>query len=456
MLELALRICLDPDPGPAGAGVRADRPAAGRGEADPDPRAGVPAAGAAADRRRDGDRRDRGSAAASAAVGQFRTRKYTARMAVVQKTTPLDAERLRADFPIFERPVHGDKRLVYLDSANSSQKPRQVIDKLVEVYETSYANVHRGVYQLAVAATEQLEGARDKVAGFINAPSRHEVIFVRQATEGLNLVAYAYGRKFIKAGDAIVTTEMEHHSNLVPWQFLAQQTGATLHYLRLTDDGELDPASLERLNDVENIKLLAVTEVVELAGHAQRRPGAGRVGARARRGAGGGRRPGGAPPAGRRPGAGLRLLRHLRPQDVRPGIRRAVGAHRGARDDGSVPDRRRDDPHCRPRPDDVERAAVEVRGGHPLDRREHRPGRRRRLPDVGRHGRDPGAREGADRLRPRPAVRDPRRRPVRAGPGAPRRHPQLQRWRASTRTTSPRSWTPTASASAPATIARSR
>jgi cysteine desulfurase/selenocysteine lyase len=181
-------------------------------------------------------------------------------MAVVQKSTPLDAERLRADFPILGRPAHGDKRLVYLDSANSSQKPRQVIDKLVEVYETSYANVHRGVYELAVAATEQLEGARDKVAAFINAPSRHEVIFVRQATEGLNLVAYAYGRKFVKAGDAIVTTEMEHHSNLVPWQFLAQQTGATLHYLRLTDDGELDPVSLERLNDVENIKLLAVTE----------------------------------------------------------------------------------------------------------------------------------------------------------------------------------------------------
>ena len=199
-------------------------------------------------------------------------------MAVVQKTTPLDAERLRADFPIFERPVHGDKRLVYLDSANSSQKPRQVIDKLVEVYETSYANVHRGVYELAVAATEQLEGARDKVAAFINAPSRHEVIFVRQATEGLNLVAYAYGRKFIKAGDAIVTTEMEHHSNLVPWQFLAQQTGATLHYLRLTDDGELDPASLERLNDVREHQAAGGHRGVELAGHAQRRPGAGRAG----------------------------------------------------------------------------------------------------------------------------------------------------------------------------------
>ena len=337
-------------------------------------------------------------------------------MAVVQKTTPLDAERLRADFPIFERPVHGDKRLVYLDSANSSQKPRQVIDKLVDVYETSYANVHRGVYQLAVAATEQLEGARDKVAGFINAPSRHEVIFVRQATEGLNLVAYAYGRKFIKAGDAIVTTEMEHHSNLVPWQFLAQQTGATLHYLRLTDDGELDPASLERLNDVENIKLLAVTEasnslgtlndVPALASWAHERGAVVVVD--------------GAQAAPHRPvdvqALGCDFYAISGHKMCGPRIRRAVGAHRGARDDGSVPDRRRDDPHCRPRPDDVERAAVEVRGGHPLDRREHRPGCRRRLPDVGRHGGDPAAREGADRLWPRPVVRDPRHRPVRAGP----------------------------------------
>ena len=118
-------------------------------------------------------------------------------MAVAPSRTPLDAERLRADFPIFDRPVHGDKRLVYLDSASSTQKPRQVIDRLVEVYETSYANVHRGVYSLGEAATAAYEAARDTVAGLLRAPDRREVIFVRDTTEGLNLVAYAYGRKFV-------------------------------------------------------------------------------------------------------------------------------------------------------------------------------------------------------------------------------------------------------------------
>ncbi|MDX6519961.1 MAG: cysteine desulfurase / selenocysteine lyase, partial [Gaiellales bacterium] len=136
-------------------------------------------------------------------------------MAVAQTVTPLDLDRIRADFPILAKPVHG-KRLVFLDSAASSQKPRQVIDTLVDVYETSYANVHRGVYHLGAVATERYEGARDIMARFVNAYDRREVIFVRQATEGLNLVAYAYGRAFVKEGDAIVTTEMEHHSNMVP------------------------------------------------------------------------------------------------------------------------------------------------------------------------------------------------------------------------------------------------
>ena len=121
-----------------------------------------------------------------------------------------------------------------------------MIDALVDVYETSYANVHRGVYHLGSVATERYEGARDIMARFVNANDRREVIFVREATEALNLVAYAYGRAFVKEGDAIVTTEMEHHSNMVPWQVLAQQTGATLHYLRLADDGSLDPESLDR------------------------------------------------------------------------------------------------------------------------------------------------------------------------------------------------------------------
>src|SRR5438552_343715 len=181
-------------------------------------------------------------------------------MAVAETRTPLELARVRADFPILAHPVHG-KRLVFLDSAASSQKPRQVIDTLIDVYQTSYANVHRGVYYLGTVATERYEGARDIMARFVNANDRREVIFVREATEGLNLVAYAYGRAFVKAGDAIVATEMEHHSNLVPWQMLAQQTGATLHYLRLADDGSLDPESLDRLAGVENMRLVAAAHV---------------------------------------------------------------------------------------------------------------------------------------------------------------------------------------------------
>ena len=142
-------------------------------------------------------------------------------MAVASPHSPLDAERIKLDFPILAT-RRTDKPLVYLDSANSSQKPRAVIEAVVEVYESGYANVHRGVYHLGVVATEAYEGARDKVAAFLNAPSRREVIFTRQATEALNLVAYAYGRKLIGAGRHIVTTELEHHSNLVPWRFLAQ------------------------------------------------------------------------------------------------------------------------------------------------------------------------------------------------------------------------------------------
>ncbi len=187
-------------------------------------------------------------------------------MAVASAHSPLDAERIKLDFPILATKAHGTKPLVYLDSANSSQKPEAVIEAVAEVYRSGYANVHRGVYELGVNVTEAFEGARDKVAAFLNAPSRREIIFVRQATEALNLVAYAYGRKFIGEGDVIVTTEMEHHSNLVPWQFLAQQTGATLRYLKLTDDGELDPASLEEVGQLQNVKLVAVTQASNTLG----------------------------------------------------------------------------------------------------------------------------------------------------------------------------------------------
>jgi cysteine desulfurase/selenocysteine lyase len=180
-------------------------------------------------------------------------------MAVEAPTTPLDAARLKLDFPILMREENG-KPLAYLDSAASSQKPRQVIDTIVDVYETSYAAVHRAVYALGERATERYEGARDIVAALLNAPSRREVIFVRNATEGINLVAYGYGLRFIGQGDVIVSTEMEHHSNLVPWQELARRTGAELRFIRLTDRGELDPESLRKL-DSANVKLVAATHV---------------------------------------------------------------------------------------------------------------------------------------------------------------------------------------------------
>jgi cysteine desulfurase/selenocysteine lyase len=180
-------------------------------------------------------------------------------MAVEAPTTPLDAARLKLDFPILMREVNG-KLPAYLDSAASSQKPRQVIDAIVDTYETTYAAVHRAVYTLGERATERYESARDTVAAFLNAGSRREVIFVRNATEGINLVAYGYGLKFLGEGDVIVSTEMEHHSNLVPWQELARRTGAELRFVRLTDRGELDHESLESLAGT-NVKLVAATHV---------------------------------------------------------------------------------------------------------------------------------------------------------------------------------------------------
>jgi len=169
----------------------------------------------------------------------------------------LDADRVRADFPIFERRVHG-KPLAYLDSANSAQKPRQMLDAMVSFYETSYANVHRGVYTIGQEATAAYEGARDIVRAFLNAPSRQEIIFTRDATEALNLVAYAYGRASCGPGDVIVATELEHHSNLVPWQVLAKDTGATLRFLRIDGHGELELDALGEIARSGRVRLLAV------------------------------------------------------------------------------------------------------------------------------------------------------------------------------------------------------
>jgi cysteine desulfurase/selenocysteine lyase len=169
----------------------------------------------------------------------------------------LDVERVRADFPILERTSHG-KRIVYLDSANTSQKPRQVIDTLREYYERHNANLYRAVYELAEEATAMFEESRKKLAGFIGAPDPSSVVFNRGTTESINLVAHGYGRKFVGEGDEILLSAIEHHSNIVPWQFVAQATGSRLRYIPLAEDGTLDLSDLGGLI-TDRTKVVAVT-----------------------------------------------------------------------------------------------------------------------------------------------------------------------------------------------------
>src|SRR5215204_1682769 len=205
--------------------------------------------------------------------------RYDSPVAVTARST-LDAQKLRADFPIFEQKIHG-KPLAYLDSAASSQKPRQVLDVMREFYETSYANVHRGVYTLSERATEGYEGAREKARAFVNAPSAREVIFTRSATESINLVAYAWGLDNLGPGDLVLVTELEHHSNFVPWQYIAKRTGAEFAVIPIDDAGEI---VLEALGEIERrgrVKLVAsayisntlgtVNPVAELAAWAHER-----------------------------------------------------------------------------------------------------------------------------------------------------------------------------------------
>jgi cysteine desulfurase / selenocysteine lyase len=171
--------------------------------------------------------------------------------------TALDAEAMRGDFPILERTIHG-KPLVYLDSANTSQKPRQVIEAVSEYYRRHNANLYRAVYEIAEEATAMFETAREKLARFVGAPEPASVVFTRGTTESLNLVAHGWGRKFLKEGDEILLTDMEHHSNVVPWQLAAAVTGARLRYLRLEADGSLDLSDLDGIL-TERTKVLGVT-----------------------------------------------------------------------------------------------------------------------------------------------------------------------------------------------------
>src|SRR5205807_9082189 len=158
-------------------------------------------------------------------------------------TVPLDVAAIRADFPILERKVRGGSPLVYLDNAASSQKPKVVIDALHDFYTRYSANVHRGIHTLSEEATDAYEEARRKIQRFINAAHPEELIFVRNTTEAINLVAHSYGQR-LQAGDESLLSEMEHHSNLVPWQLLAQRSGATLRFLPLHDDGTIDMSAL--------------------------------------------------------------------------------------------------------------------------------------------------------------------------------------------------------------------
>ncbi len=171
----------------------------------------------------------------------------------------IDIEKIRKDFPLLSRDMNG-KPLVFLDSAASSQKPTQVIEAIDRYYQETHANVHRGVYDLSQRATDAFEKARSRVREFINAASDKEIIFVRGTTEGINLVASSYGRKFFKEGDEIVISTMEHHSNIVPWQMIAEQTGAKLRIIPINDAGEILMEDFENLLS-DRTKMVAVVHV---------------------------------------------------------------------------------------------------------------------------------------------------------------------------------------------------
>ena len=176
-----------------------------------------------------------------------------------------DVARIRADFPILSQSVHG-KPLVFLDSAASAMKPRQVIGAMVEAMETQYANVHRGLHWMSERTTEAYEGTRDAVARLLNAASREEIVFAANSTAAINLLAHSYGRGVMKPGQAVLISEMEHHANLVPWQMLRDAHGIELRVCPITDAGELDMAALERLLADGRVGLVAVTHMSNVLG----------------------------------------------------------------------------------------------------------------------------------------------------------------------------------------------
>ena len=175
-----------------------------------------------------------------------------------------DVDGIRADFPILNQEVHG-KPLIFLDNGASAQKPRQVIDAMRDVYEAEYANVHRGAYYLSEKATERYEGARDIVQRFINARNRQEIVFSKNVTEAINLVAYSYARRVLEPGDEIIITDMEHHSNIVPWQLMRDERDLVLKFVSCTDDGEFRIEDLAKLITPKT-RLISLTHVSNVLG----------------------------------------------------------------------------------------------------------------------------------------------------------------------------------------------
>ena len=182
------------------------------------------------------------------------------------QSTDSSFENIRKDFPILSRTVRDNKPLVYLDNASTTQKPNQVIDAITDYYRNHNANIHRAVYALAEESTEAYESARDKIAKFVNIKNRQELIFVRGTTEAINLVAYAWGRPHINEGDIIVTTEYEHHSNIVPWQLLTQEKRAKLEYIGMNDDGQLNLDDLDKYLATGKVKLVTFSLMSNVLG----------------------------------------------------------------------------------------------------------------------------------------------------------------------------------------------
>lgn len=183
-----------------------------------------------------------------------------------QFTKALDVEALRADFPILHQFHHGEVPLIYLDSAASSQKPLQVLEAMDTYYRSIHSNVHRGIHKLSEAATEAYEASRNKIKTFINAGNRREIVFTRGTTESINLVAQTWGRQNLGPGDTLVSTVMEHHANIVPWQILASDKGFSIRYIGLQEDGTLDLDDYQSLLNANRVKMVVVTHCSNVLG----------------------------------------------------------------------------------------------------------------------------------------------------------------------------------------------